>query len=318
MTKKIILSILTAFIITITIFFLFQLIFENEIHGIQKEFYMQNFDQQSKKILLIGSSHVGQINATYVQNYISKEFQKHEVYNLADTADKPRSRLNSLDEIISLKPDIVVYGLGYRDFSEPKIMLKETILPDPQSILENIISIILYDVNTEFFENPKLSTLKIIQGIIGIKTLVSDSVFEKNTPFYPYHKTKTDIIVKQSEIEKNDFYKEEFVIKSTIQNKQVQALKKIILELEKNNIKMIIFITPHNKFYQNSLSVDNEEKFNLIINELIQNQNIKIFNLIDYYDDLEIWRSTNHISHNSKSLIYSEDIAQIIILELSH
>lgn len=317
MTKKIILSVFAAFIITFTIFFLFQLTFQNEIYSIQKDFFSQNFDHQSKKIFLIGSSHVGQINATHIEDYISKKSQEYEVYNLADTADKPKNRLNSLNKIISLKPDIVVYGLGYRDFTEPEKMLKVDVLPNPQVIFEGIFSMELYGVNTEFFENPKLNTLKILQGIIGIKTLVSESVFEEKTPFYPYHKTKTDIIVKQSEIQKNDFHVEKLILKSNIENTQVQALNKIISELEKNNIKIIIFITPHNKFYLDSLSVDTKEKFNLLVDELSENHNIKIFNLSDSYDNLEIWRSVNHISHNPKSLIYSEDIAKMIMSELN-
>lgn len=318
MIKKIVLSVFVAFVMTFTIFFLFQLTLQNEIYSIQKDFYSQNLDHQSKKIFLIGSSHVGQINATHIEEYVSKKSQAYEVYNLADTADKPKSRLNSLNKIISLKPDVVVYGLGYRDFTEPEKMLKENILPDPQSIFERIFSIELYGINTEFFENPKLNTLKILQGIIGIKTLVSDSIFEEKTPFYPYHKIKTDIIVKQSEIEENDFHVEKLILRHNIENTQVQALNKIISELEKNNIKVIIFITPHNKFYKDSLSVDTKEGFNLLISELSQNHNIKIFNFIDYYDNLEIWRSTNHISHNPKSSIYSEDVAKIIIEELNN
>lgn len=316
MNKKIILSVLIAFSISITLFFIFQFVFQNETYNIQKEFYSKNFNQQTKKILLIGSSHVGQINATYIEYYLSKNSQEYKVYNLADTADKPKSRLNSLNQIISIKPDIVVYGLGYRDFSENEKIIKENILPDPKSIFERIFSLELYGINTEFIENPKLSTLKILQGFFGIKTLVSDTIFEDNTPFYPYHEIKTDIIVKQAEIKENDFHEEKFIIKLPSQNTQLEALNKIISEFEKNNINTIILITPHSEFYLNSLSIENKERFDLIINELAKEHDVKILNLIDSYKNMEIWRSTNHISHNPEALIYSEDIGKMILMEI--
>ena len=66
MIKKIVLSVFVAFVMTFTIFFLFQLTLQNEIYSIQKDFYSQNFEHQSKKIFSIGSSHVGQINASHV------------------------------------------------------------------------------------------------------------------------------------------------------------------------------------------------------------------------------------------------------------
>jgi len=315
MNGKIILSVLIAFIISISIFLIIQNEYQDKINFLQNEFYSKKVDSQSKKIFLIGSSHVGQLNATHIEQKVLERNYELKIFNLADTADKPKSRINSLEKIISQNPEMVVYGIGIRDFAENKKIQKETILPDPQTIFENVFSLEQNGFNTEIIENPKLSTLKILQNVLGIKTLVSDSIFEENTPFYPYHQTKTNMIVSQEYIKNEDFHKEEIFIKPYTKNKQVIALNKIILELEKHDIKVIIFITPHSEFYMDSISVENKENFQIIISNLLEQHNLEKYYFMDSYNNLEIWRSTNHISHNSKALIYSEDIADVIIKE---
>ena len=315
MNGKIVFSIFIAFIISFSIFLIIQNEYQDEINFLQNEFYSKKVDPQIKKIFLIGSSHVGQLNATHIEQKVLEENFEFKIFNLADTADKPKSRINSLEKIISQNPEMVVYGVGLRDFAENKKIQKETLLPDPQTIFENIFSIEQYGFNIEIIENPKLSTLKILQSVLGIKTLVSDSIFEENTPFYPYHKNKTNMIVSQEYIKNEDFHKEEIFIEPYSKNKQVIALNKIISELERNDIKVIIFITPHSGFYMDSISVKSKENFDSIISNLLEQNNLEQYNFVDSYNNLEIWRSTNHISHNSNALIYSEDIANVIIKE---
>ncbi len=317
MNRNIVFLVLISFIISISVFFIFQIVFQDESYSIKNKFYSKESLNHSKKIFLLGSSHVGQSNATHIEAYLAKNSQEYSVYNLAETADKPKNRLNDLNRIILLNPDFVVYGVGYYDFLENKITLKESILPDPQSSFEDILSMELYGINTELLENPKLNTLKFLQGFLGIKTLVVDTYFEENTPFFPYHKTKTDIIVKQSEIEKNDFRHELGIIQPYAQNKQVFALNQIIREFNNNDIPIIFFITPHNEFYYNSLSSSNKERFNSIIGELSNKHSIEFLNLTHLYKDMEIWRSTNHVTHNFEGIIYSEDIAKKILMEIN-
>ena len=71
------------------------------------EFYQRNFDPDKKKIFLIGSSQVHTLNATFIENHISKSQNDFEVYNIARDIDSPKERIDELQDIIHAKPAIV-------------------------------------------------------------------------------------------------------------------------------------------------------------------------------------------------------------------
>ena len=39
------------------------------------------------------------------------------MYNLGKGGDYPRKRISTIDNIVSAKPDLVLYGIGFREFS---------------------------------------------------------------------------------------------------------------------------------------------------------------------------------------------------------
>ena len=50
--------------------------------------------------------------------------------------------------------------------------------------------------------------------------------------------------------------------------------------------------------------------------EISDKNNVDVYFLHDKYEDMNIWRDPNHIAVNSKSLIYSDDIGEMLVKEL--
>jgi hypothetical protein len=313
MTHKIILSILLSITIGVSIFTIFQFTFSDSLDTRERIFYEQDFDQTTDKILLLGSSHVGQINATYVNSLILKKIPNSVVYNLAEASNLPSKRLATIDEIIKMKPSIVVYGIGYRDFSDKlDFNQKDVIFPDPEKIIHDSLRSTSIN-NFDFLDNPKLVTLNTIKGFL--KTGLSNSsveFYKENTPFFPYEEAVVTI-VNISEIEKN-YDKNSNKIKINLKNNiEINSFKKIIEILQKNNISIILFDTPHQKFYTDLIPDSEKTSFEFILNELSQKYKLNVYSLKNKYSTSNIWATTNHVATNSNSSIYSEDIAKMIL-----
>lgn len=316
MTYKVVLSIFLFVVIASSIFTVFQFTFSDSLSTRQRIFYEQDFDPKTNKILLLGSSHIGNVNATYVNTVISNKFPNSVVYNLADASNYPSKRLSSIDEILKLKPSIVVYGVSYRDFSDSSQINKDTILPDPEKIIHENLSLDFVDI--DFLDNPKLVTLNTIRNFLKTELSNNSSEFyKKNTPFFPYNDLENRVITDLSEIEKN-YDKNSVQIKiNTINNQEIGSLKKIIGTLQQNNISVIIFSTPLHKFYLDLIPDTEKELFNSILNDLSQKYNLNVYYLENKYSTLNIWVSANHVAYNPNSMIYSEDIAKMILKEFN-
>ena len=133
-------TVLLLFFIIMTLFTTF---FSNVVETSQNEFYHQIFPKDEKKIYLIGSSHTGHLNETYIQETYIDPDSNHKIYNLARGDDTPKIRLAYIDDIVQSKPQIVFYGVGYRDFSEEvsknKITESAPVMPDPSYYFKEIL-----------------------------------------------------------------------------------------------------------------------------------------------------------------------------------
>jgi len=121
MNYKIMFSIIFA-ILVVTVIFAFSTdlsfqIYDPNWHGIINS--NKSVDSTNGKIFIVGSSNVYAINATSINEQLSNEQKNYLVYNLADQGDNPTRRLNSIDNIISHKPEFVLYGIGIWDFEKP-------------------------------------------------------------------------------------------------------------------------------------------------------------------------------------------------------
>ena len=80
---------------------------------INEQFFDHDFSK-TKNIVLLGTSHVAGANTTVINEKINEKLEKnYTVYNLGYGSDNPSKRIKQIDEIISMNPEIVFYGISY-------------------------------------------------------------------------------------------------------------------------------------------------------------------------------------------------------------
>jgi len=253
--------------------------------------------------LLLGSSHIGMLNASHIQLIINEKYPDHFVYNLAQSSDKPSKRIHELEQIISLNPKIILYGIGFRDFSSEYFI--PTILPDPKQLTKIYFS----ENSPDFLENPKLVTLNVIKNTLGYNNQLQN--LEKNTPFFPYN-SEYNQVTDLNELEKKSNSNLSITISNVEKNKDFIALQKIFSTLSKNSVSVLL-LTPHNSYYFDSILTHDKENFFKIINNIESNKNIQIHSLMHNYSNNNIWTSENHVTHSSTGIQYNNDVAEIIL-----
>jgi hypothetical protein len=195
----------------------------------------------------------------------------------------------------------------------------QSLLPDPGYAFGQLI-----DTNNQKFGpfNPKITTLQTIRSIFestGFFPASSENkIYLPNAPFSYFAEyqrkihTDSDNLYRYTEIEE---IKE---MQVTIENNdKIENFRKIIEKLQESNIKVVLFITPlHENFISN---VEESEKRKLydIVNKSAKDFNLDVYDFHDKYAELPIWLDINHIAYHKDSMIYSDDVAEMIILELN-
>ena len=307
-TKKIAFASGISFIIAITIFLIF-MNFINPITVNENNFYNQEFSEK-KKVYLIGSSYVGQINANIVNKNIKNDNDDYEVYNLAIHSDKPDKRISSIGKIIETKPDLIVYGISFADLGKFESQSPFEI----QQYFEKIFSMKEF---VDIRQNPRDITLDVMLNLL---TYSSFSERDQFNPFYPQNipvmsqiKTKIDLEEKfnaglVSVISDIPNYEE---------NNNAKSLKKIIHELKENDIDIIIYTIPYSRTYLDHTNPEMINKFYSLLNMITAENEIELYNLQNSYADLEIWAESSHVAYNNNNTtIYADDISEIILKEI--
>jgi len=314
-----------------------------ELSQAEKLSYYQKFEPEQKKIFLIGSSHVFRINATIIENHISQTYPDYEIYNLAYGGDTPSKRIEHLQKMIESKPVLVVYGVTFRDFigKLPQVPIVDVNRTVNQAPIDDVIGtnkpveallpepwVFLYkwipnNVEIDFtnFDNPQRTTLRIfamLQSENNPKVTIMD--FE-NTPFRKYapsvHIISNEKFLKQKleeKIMRNSFFSG---YTSDANDHSNEDLKKIILELKKNDIEVILFSTPLSRIYLDKIDSDDIEIFKEVLQNISNEFDVKIYHFYDKYADLNVWNDISHVSTHQKASIYSTDIANIILNEIN-
>jgi predicted glycosyltransferase len=243
---------------------------------------------------------------------VSQNYDDHTVYNLSYNTDVPSKRQRTIDEIMELNPKIVFYGISDLEFRSV-ISTERLALNAEHADIQNIL---LNTIGSEF-SNPQFISLQAIREIgqkidMGKK---ESRLFQPYTPFFEYHNEQ--FTIKNNNDIEIQFLKskEEFVISSPSENKELSILKDMINKLQKRGIKVVLFTTPYHRVYLDSLNNEQKSSFDSILNEL-QKSNMTIYRLDDKYADMPIWYNFDHISYTKNSIIYSEDIARLIISEI--
>jgi len=315
MSVKIVIAVFAAFAITFSLLGIFSYLFPEPVAAQEKKFYSQTFNPNLKKIFIFGASDVVELNNTFINDYVSKYHNDTIFYNLGEAGDTPERRLSMLNHIISLKPEMVFYGLTYWDFDSSQENFK--ILPDPQTIFSNSFSLDTFGINLSQL-NPQLTTLMVIRGPLEDMKLMKShekGTIDANTPFFSYMKSDMTLS-SESEIETDYSKSSANLLHITFSdNPNVKAVDEIIKKLQENNIKVVIFTTPLHRVYLDGLSESNKNSFNFIVSELQDKYNLKIYNFTTKYADLPIWRNSNHVTHSNNGIIYSKDVANMILNE---
>ena len=268
-------------------------------HFIETPFFENDFSK-SRTIFLLGSSRVASSNVTQVNDLISNK--NISIYNLATSGDTPSKRIDQLNDIISSNPEIVFYGISYRDFKFP---YNYNISYIPTS--EQINSCFLEEY---FISNPELLMRYFLKSI-GSKDLgILSKTYMKNTPFYDY---KPVLIPNDSKFIQNDSVKT--WVKHCNMHENISSINTIISEFQSNNIKVVIFTTPLHELYLKSISDSQKEQFDKMLSNLSVKYNVEIYKFEEKYSELNIWQSPDHISYHKSITKYNEDIASMIIKE---
>ncbi len=313
MNYKIVISVLIAFIVTIAAFSLLYNSFPDpKITRINHEFYLQELNPEERKIFLVGSSHMGQLNTTHIIEKVSKNIPNATVYNLSFNSDKPEERIEDVEHIINHKPELIIYGVSYRDFHYPKNTSEQN--------LGQLFSILLSDENSELDElNPKFVTINSIKKSLNQFGILKEVTFElQNTPFH-------QIGFKQASIANDEELLKmiptsgatELYIRDYLENKQVVYLESIIGEFQKNDIKVVLMSTPIHKMYRDNIQGESRENFYPILEYISSKLELKPVNFNEKYSEMNIWRDLSHVTYNQEAKIFSEDVSEIIIEELN-
>ena len=127
MNKKIIIVLIISAILTFIslnlIMDLYLNIYDPDWRGIIQDKEIREGD----RLFIIGASSVYPLNSSHISETLLKNKLKFEVFNLADMSDTPSHRLKSIDHLISLKPNVVVYGIQITDFEKDTLKKVETI-----------------------------------------------------------------------------------------------------------------------------------------------------------------------------------------------
>ena len=262
--------------------------------------------EEKKKIFLIGSSNLYSINTKNINERLSDT--DYLVYNLADMSDNPDRRLNSIENIISNKPELVLYGVGIWEFQKFEASNNENtfldFLLDPKSFF------------TYFFENTTKSSVKdIVANSPKDRTLtvLKYIIRGPDQHFHPFIKFQETPINDLNTIRELYGIPTSKGLDISNSNKQVIALQKIIEKLENNNIKIKFFSIPLHKDVIESLDESEISSFEKM---LIKNSNSDVYFLHDKYSEMNIWRESFHIAAHPDASIYTDDIFEIIVKEI--
>ena len=272
--------------------------------SVNQTFFYSHIDEYDEsKIFLVGSSHFMPLNPEHMEKFIFKD-EVYSIFNLAESADKPNTRIRQLDSIIAADPDLIIYGLNYRDFSENSST--DFLLPSPKELIKQNVPL---DIPS-FLDNPKLGTLSAIRDFFKVET---SGNYEIKTPFFKIEEYLFPIVTNKqlNKIVGSDMY-----IPIKEKNKQFQNFKSMMMKFKENNLKVVVILTPIRESSIDKISQISKDNFDLIITAISVSLNISVYSLMENYEDEEIWRNTNHITNDVPGLVFSEDVAKIILKEI--
>ena len=311
-TKNITLAVICSLTLSTIVFLVIIWNLPDQLFLSNEQFFSQNLEDKNK-IFILGSSHVYALNPILISNELKKNGEDFTVYNLGSPGDDFEERERTIEMIIEKNPKIVLYGIEPRAFeTKGRNLVSNTneILPSIPNILE-LFDSIEFD-KKGVLKNPKFALIRTIST--PIDNIDKNEKPYENTPFLTYDPNVSQI----TDLE--DLYKNEKEYFSTIQpaeiNSNLSYLKKIIDKLQNNDIKIILFVTPHSKIFLDYFPEHERNIFENIIKNISTTKNVIIYLEIDRYSNLNVWHDHTHLAVNNNTNFYSKDISEIILDEI--
>lgn len=284
------------------------------------EFYSELSKLNDHKIYLLGSSQIGRFNETYIQNYLKDNNQDFQVFNLAISADNPEQRLRSINSILQSRPSIIVYGIGFRDFTDLNLISQidkpDTVLPEPEKISNTIYSTIVEYINydLEKFKSPKSSTVQFLKLFLSQEKGKTGLLNRPNAPFYQTDKSNM-LILNDYELKRSmsSFPYKLDKIEPVNDNKNVESFKDIIDTILKQKIMLIIITIPYSQYYLDTIPENDKQEFDNIIKDITLNFDVPIALFHYKYANFTIWNSNDHIALGGSEISPNEETSKIIL-----
>lgn len=311
--SKTAISFFLAIAISCAFFLIIMFSLPDSLYTMYENFFSQTLSEKDK-IFILGSSHVYSINPIIISDYLKENNYEFEVYNLSGPGDDFEERERAIDMIINQQPKILVYGIEPRAFESAgrsTTQLPDNPLPNLGSITELFNMVDLGD-KKGIIKNPKFAVIRTISNPVQEKNIENHPY--PNSPFLTYNPDMTKIT------DQNGLYdiRPEYVAKihPVEKNSGLHALYNIINKLEKNNIKVVLFVTPHSEFYLEAYPENQAKIFQEILDDISEKHGIMIHSLYDNYAELNVWHDHTHLAANDNTNFYSKDVAVFIINEL--
>lgn len=323
MNLKIVLVIAICFTISFTFLYLVNDWYNSnfDVDKIRLKWYSE-ISEIPHKGFLLGNSRVFVLDELLISDHLLKNGKNIIVYDLAIGGKTPDYWKDHLEDIIISKPEIVVIGIDPEDFIS-KISPSEidsfwflsvnSLLSNSNKLIgEKLQSLNVFKFDLNNFNNPKLSSLKIIQFL---ETGIIDNNFKK-IPTQPFFSggDKLYRIIDSDELRKRGIQNPTNIIENS---KQEKALIEIIQNLKENDINIILVITPRPQAFIENWELDEKKAWHDLLIRLERQTDVKIYNLQNQFSELNIFADIYHITRLPEGNVYSEEIAKIILLELN-
>lgn len=284
--------------------------------SVQRDFFSE-IDPQEKNVFIIGSSYIMALNTTQIHNYLVLNNVDYQIYNLSIFGDGIQKRATVIDMIISAKPEVVVYGIGADDFSDPipvnTLSAKPiSILPDPHEFFRVGFDMIENHLELNFPDSPKAVTWVNLRQIMGTGVDLEKYSPYPGSPFMKISEGST-VVISDLELKNQLAYLGPFgQIEPPQNNQYLKSLKQILDKLKENNIKVVLFVVPHHNYVLSKAPAEYEETFDFILKNIEESYGLNVYKRNTGYSDLSIWHDLSHVAVNKKSQPFNDDVAKMI------
>lgn len=330
---------------SVLIYSYLQNFYELTISEQKYENLISQVNPEKKKIVIIGASSVAMLNVTHIdENLAESGWSNFEVYKLTRDGDRPTKRILDIDELFVLEPDIVIYGLGTREFGYNLFSpgLTQCIPINQYSLreLEDSLQEGKQD-DSEFFQNLaskgyfdsfdvyRSQISRLVTGGFNhleepklVTVFYLDKMFSSNSTETISDELTKPINLKEqggvAESRSTDSLKKESAglvmgYCNTIQEEEFESLTEIIQRLQEKNIQVVLFSAPYSGPFLEKLSEIGLRHYFLALQDLADKNKVHVYSFLDRYSDKEIFYDLTHVSKTVEGNIFSDDFSEFTV-----